>query len=434
MDYLWHCWSCNESKGPSGDAVVWANRGGSKTLLGAAATLLDCLFLQGCSVRILAGSLDQSNRMYEYLVGLIGRGFENMVRGRILKESCEFVNGSSAAVLSQSARSVRGRHIHKLRCDEIELFDEDVFAAAKFVTKSSPGIKGAMETLSTMHRPGGIMNRVINETLESGAARVFKWCMWEVIERCNGRSCSRCPLWSDCGGKAKKARGYLSIDDCISQMRRSSRAGFEAEMLCLKPNLENTVFGDFDTDVHVSAAEISSTDPLYRAIDFGFVNPFVCLFIQVGEDGVVRVVDEYVRRRAGIAEHVKEIRLRTGRKEEQVAGTYCDPAGAGRNDVTGTSAVSELRAMGVQVSYVRSRIMEGVELIRRALRSGDSKARLVISSRCPNLIEAMKNYHYPADQGSELPLKDGVYDHYIDALRYFFVNYEKKSPATGKVY
>ncbi len=434
MDYLWHCWSCNERNAPSGDAVVWANRAGSKTLLGAAATLLDCLFREGCSVRILAGSLDQSNRMYEYLVQLIHRGFSDMVHGKVLKERCEFVNGSSAAVLAQSARSVRGRHIHKLRCDEIELFDEDVFAAAKFVTKSSPKIKGAMEILSTMHRPGGIMSRVINQTLESGSAQVFKWCMWEVIERCTDRNCSTCPLWSDCGGKAKKARGYLSVDDCISQMRRSSRAGFEAEMLCMKPNLENAVFGDFDTNVHVAPTEINTANPLYRAIDFGFVNPFVCLFIQVGEDGVVRVVDEYVRRRAGIAEHVKEIKLRTDRREEQVAATYCDPAGAGRNDVTGTSAVSELTAMGIRVSYVRSRIMEGIELIRRALRSGDSKARLVISNKCTNLIEAMKNYHYPTDQASELPLKDGVYDHYIDALRYFFVNYEKKSPACGKVY
>ena len=29
--------------------------------------------------------------------------------------------------------------------------------------------------------------------------------------------------------------------------------------------------------------------------DFGFANPFVCLWIQVDENGLVRVVDEYVR-------------------------------------------------------------------------------------------------------------------------------------------
>ena len=38
----------------------------------------------------------------------------------------------------------------------------------------------------------------------------------------------------------------------------------------------------------------------------------------------------------------------------------------------------------------------------------------------------MQCYHYPDNAGqnrsAELPFKDGVYDHPIDALRYFFVN------------
>ena len=50
MDYLWHCYSRDFAFGKSssnGDCVVWANRGGSKTVLGAAATLLDCIFKPG---------------------------------------------------------------------------------------------------------------------------------------------------------------------------------------------------------------------------------------------------------------------------------------------------------------------------------------------------------------------------------------------------
>ncbi|MFN9994008.1 MAG: hypothetical protein ACK54H_11745, partial [Phycisphaerales bacterium] len=37
------------------DCVVWANRGGGKTFLGAVATLLDMLFKPGISIRILGG-------------------------------------------------------------------------------------------------------------------------------------------------------------------------------------------------------------------------------------------------------------------------------------------------------------------------------------------------------------------------------------------
>ena len=43
-----------------GDAVVWANRGGGKTMLGAAATLLDLLFKPGIDIRILGGSRAQT--------------------------------------------------------------------------------------------------------------------------------------------------------------------------------------------------------------------------------------------------------------------------------------------------------------------------------------------------------------------------------------
>jgi len=118
-----------------------------------------------------------------------------------------------------------------------------------------------------------------------------------------------------------------------------------------------------------------------------------------------------------------------------VAATFCDPAGAGVNDVTGTSIVRELRAMGIAVRYRRSNILAGIELIRRAIRDGQGRSSLVISPRCPRLIEAMQCYHYPETAAvGELPLMDGVYDHHIDALRYFFVNYCHNRKATMRPY
>jgi hypothetical protein len=285
-----------------------------------------------------------------------------------------------------------------------------------------------------MHRPYGLMQREVAAAARTGVP-VFKLCLWETVEQCTGRNCSQCPLWGDCQGRAKEACGYLKIDDCITQMRRSSRAGWEAEMLCIRPSLENVVFGEFDPETHVRPVDYDPNLPLYRTLDFGFVNPFVCLWIQVDRDGTVRVIDEYVRSRATIDVHAKEMRMRTPCPEEQVTATFCDPAGAGQNDVTGTSTVRELRSLGIATRYRRSAILEGIELIRRALRSGEGKSALVISPHCPRLIEALQCYHYP-DSGpatGELPFKDGVYDHPIDALRYFFIN-AKSTPATTRRY
>ena len=438
MEYLWDSFSVDfgGSARSNSDAVVWANRGGGKTLLAAVATLLDCVFKPNCDVRILAGSGEQAGRMYEYLRGFLQDGFGEFLDGRILKDKCRFLNGSTVEVLTQSAKSVRGQHIQKLRCDEVDLFDEDVFSAAKFTTQSTSSIKAGIEMVSTMHRPWGLMQKVVSENEKVGSP-VYKWCLWEVIERCVGRNCSQCALWSDCKGCAKGAKGYMKIDDCISSMRRSSRAGWESEMLCLKPSLENAVFSEFDPAVHVREVDFDPDLVVYRSLDFGFVNPFVCLWIQVDGDGVVRVFDEYVCSKATVAANAKEVKKRTPGGEQSVAVTFCDPAGKGKNDVTGTSSISELRSLGIAVRYRRSGIIEGIEQIRRAVRSGDGKSRLIISPRCQKLIEAMKCYHY-RESGSgaigELPVKDGIYDHPIDALRYFFVNYRRNKRIKSRRY
>jgi phage terminase large subunit len=229
----------------------------------------------------------------------------------------------------------------------------------------------------------------------------------------------------------------LKIDDCITVMHRASRAGWEAEMLCKKPSLENMVFDEFDPAIHVKSIDYDADLPLYRALDFGFVNPFVCLWIQVDSDGVVRVIDEYIRSRATIDVHAEEIKSRTPVSEGQVAATFCDPAGKNANDVTGTSVVRELRTMGIVTQYRRSGILEGIELVRRAIRNGEGKSSLLISPRCQRLIEAMRCYHYPersTGSGAELPLKDGLHDHPIDALRYFLINYTRSSKATSRRY
>jgi len=439
MDYLWHSFSADFSDRPlaNADCVVWANRSGGKTELAAIATLLDCIFKPDCQVRILAGSGEQAGRMYEYLTGFLNNGFEDFLSDPVFKTKCRFKNGSAVEVLTQSPASVRGQHIHKLRCDEVELFDEKVFAAAKFTTQSTAGLLGGIETISTMHRPYGLMQKVISSAAKISVP-IFKWCLWEVIERCRDRNCSQCILWGDCQGKAKKAEGYLKIDDCQTMLRRASRAGWEAEMLCKRPSLENVVFNEFDPAVHVKQVEYDRNLVLYRTLDFGFVNPFVCLWIQVDDRGVVRVLDEYVQSRTTIDIHAAEIKARTPGGEGGIAGTFCDPSGSGVNDVTGTSAVRRLRELGIITRYKQSRILEGIELVRRAVRSGDGSSRLIISPKCQRLIEAMSSYHYPHGfvraGGGELPVKDGLYDHPIDALRYFFVNYYSGGKAAIRRY
>jgi len=494
---------------PGRDLVVWASRGGAKTELGSIATHLDSLFRPGCQTRILGGSLDQSQKMYEYLSRKMRGLFAGSLAREPTKRRMRLVNGSAIEVLTQSGRSVRGQRVHRLKCDEVDEFLPEVWQAAQFVTQSGPGSDGEwiaaqMEAFSTMHRPFGPMaelverlgarggvggvehDRGLTPAAREGARRrssrpreragtqevrpaLLTWCLWEVIERCPPeRSCSRCPLWPDCEGRAREAEGYFPIADAIAQKSRASREGWEAEMLCRRPRADRLVFADFEPSRHVAPVAYDPALPLYRALDFGYANPFVCLWVQIKQDcgfriadcglkgnpkdrmpsclaatrrgagifaerpagketdgdadlsGVeVRVIGEYVERERPIGEHLRAMRERD---PGPVVATFADPAGWQRSDVTGTGPCEELARAGLRVRTPRAAILEGVELLRRLLkpRAAGEAAGLVVAPSCRWLVRAFQEYHWRGSRDgtmAERPAKDGA-DHPIDALRY----------------
>ena len=126
---------------------------------------------------------------------------------------------------------------------------------------------------------------------------------------------------------------------------------------------------------------------------------------------------------------VESRRTQDGNEEEQWQVTVMKTVAA-----AGTG-IEELRARNIKVRYRRSSILQGIELIRRAIKSGDGRSKLIISPRCSKLIEALRCYHYPESATpDELPLKDGIYDHPIDALRYFFINHNHSGPTITRSY
>src|SRR5690606_7299407 len=129
-------------------------------------TALDLIFKPGIEVRLLAGSLEQARRMHAHLRDLFDRpGPASMVEGRVTERRLRLTNGSQAEILAQSQTSVRGTRVQKLRCDEVELFDPDVWEAAQLVTRSKEcgpvRVRGSIECLSTMHVPYGIMHDLV---------------------------------------------------------------------------------------------------------------------------------------------------------------------------------------------------------------------------------------------------------------------------------
>jgi len=406
------------------DLLVWANRGGGKTLIAAAASVLDAVFRAPTSIRVLGGSFDQSDRLAEY-IRLMLEANEGLIVGRPTRQRVQVIGGSDIQMLAQSQRAVRGQHVQKIRCDEVDLFDADVWQAVQFATRSWGPARGSIEVLSTLHRPGGLMHKLVEQASAGGKAaggyRLIRWCLWDVIERCPPkRKCRNCPLAEDCRGIARRANGFFRIRDAIAIKARSSRAAWEAEMLCKGARRELSVFGEFDRARHVRRLDYVRDWPTYRAIDFGYRNPFVCLWVQLSPAGAVHVIGEYIRSQQPIARHAAKI---LKRDPGPIAMTYVDPAGRQRESTSGAACTELLAEAGIHCTSRRSTIAEGIELVRAALAPADGDPTLLIDPSCPELIDAFEAYHYGKEGSADAdrPVKDGP-DHLIDALRYFFVN------------
>jgi hypothetical protein len=462
-----------EAGGTGGDCLVWANRGGGKTFLAAVATALDLIFKPGVQVRILAGSLEQGQRMHAHLRRIFERpSLAALVQGRITERRLRLKNGSGVELLSQSMASVRGTRVQKIRCDEVELFDPDVWDAAQLATRSAEcgGVRvpGTIEAFSTMHVPHGLMSRLVAESVR-GSRRLFKWGVVDVLERCGPEHACRidrasspnggasaaeaivCPLWDECRGRAKERAesGHLSVRDAITMKGRVALPIWESEMLCLRPRRTDSVYPEFDPAIHViddaAPALPASRDgieegvgepaTLLASMDFGFRAPTAILWGELRSRGpgltsTLVIVRERIEASIVLARHVEAIAA-----QPRPRWIAVDPAGHQVNDQTGVSNVQLLRDAGLEVRSRQIGIGAGVALVRARLAPADgSPPRLLIHRRCAGLIRALEQYHYdPKRPESPAPVKDDS-DHAADALRYLVVCLDHAYRSTTRTY
>lgn len=483
FDYLYHAYfepgELSTTMAGTRDAIVWANRGGGKTFYAAVATVLDLLFKPGIEVKCLGGSLEQSSRMHEHIRQLLERPALKWLletdepmgksggrsRVGITDRRVVLRNGSRCEILAQSQTAVRGTRPQKLRCDEVELFDPEVWEAAQLVTRSKEcgerRVIGGIEALSTMHEPHGLMMRLLADArtaeqqnsraadvgqacdernsdmscsddllLSAPARRLFRWCALDVLERCPpARDCDACVLLEECRGTAKRrVGGHLLIDDAAQQKRRVDQQTWEAEMLCLRPRRSDAVLPEFDERVHVVDTDpaIGPGGTVVCGMDFGFRAPTVVLWAVVGSDGVVRIVDELVRTETLLESMIDEIRHGRGGRWPTPSWVGVDPAGRQRSEQTGVSCVTMMRRASLSVKTRVVGIEEGLGGVRARLRSAaGGEPRLFVHRRCVELIRCLQGYHYPRDKPEAVkPVKDG-HDHAVDALRYLVVNLDR---------
>lgn len=174
------------------------------------------------------------------------------------------------------------------------------------------------------------------------------------------------------------------------------------------------VYPEFEPARHVLACDPPAGAVSLRGIDFGFTQPFACVWLCVDHDGRISVFDEYFRSGATVLDHAREIL----RRDEALAArgvlrgaSFADPAARAEREA--------LAQCGVPNGPAENALLPGISRVRQALLPrADGRPGLVVHPRCVNLIREFEGYIYEelTRAGEPLPVKGD--DHALDALRY----------------
>jgi len=230
-------------------------------------------------------------------------------------------------------------------------------------------------------------------------------------ERIKGLPDSDAVFYADLNDNRKSRGGYVDdheIDLRISQWPEEVR---ETRIKGHFAAFQGAVYKLFSRDTHVIKPFDIPTDwDLYRAIDWGFNNPFVCLWLARDPDRRWYVYAEHYKAQETLAYHAERIKQVSGSDRYRI--TWADHDAQDRY---------EFEKLDIRTTPAKKDIHLGIEAVQACLKiQGDGRSRLFIFKTCPNTIREMTGYKWA--EGSETrdpkdePLK--INDHCPDCVRY----------------
>lgn len=237
-------------------------------------------------------------------------------------------------------------------------------------------------------------------------------------------------LWDRASGAWTEAgRSYIARLDGLTGVRKP-RLRFGKWV-----QAEGAVYDDWDRQKHlVDRREIPADWRRIRAIDFGYSNPFVCLWIAIDDDGRMYVYREIYRTRRTVKVHAAEIRRLSG--DERYEFTVADHDAEDR---------ATLLENGIATIAADKAIRPGIEAVQERLKvAGDGRPRLFVLRDAPverdetldeakkpcSIVEEFDGYCWTKG-GDGKPVKEEpvkLNDHALDALRYATMAVDHKVP------
>lgn len=240
-------------------------------------------------------------------------------------------------------------------------------------------------------------------------------------------------LYKNPGNKFTCALLHFTADPSGAD-EESRKSGMEDSRFAREHNLDfsswagKAVYAGFN-ESHVQPVWPDPNFPVLRGWDFGFHHP-ACVWSQ--SHGGFWVVGEVMGQDQTLDSFVKDVVLPyqavlfpEGPSEWKFID-YGDIAGKQITDKSDFTSFAILSNYGIFPIGKKTAIEQGLTLIRQKIVS----AELQVHPRCRILVEGFKGgYRYPepsvAIPDPLFPMKDGFYDHLMDALRYVVVcNYD----------
>ncbi len=227
-------------------------------------------------------------------------------------------------------------------------------------------------------------------------------------------------LWDEeASGWTEFGRAYIAKLDLLTGVRYLRlRKGIWAAA-------EGMVYEDWDAAVHyIDPFPIPADWRRFRAVDFGYTNPFVCQWWAVDGDGrMYRYREIYMTRRT-VRAHAEAMNVYSA--GERIEATVCDHDAEGR---------ATLEENGIPTVAAKKEISVGIQGVQERLRkAGDGRPRLflmrdalverdqvLVDQKRPTCTEEeIPGYVWPprvdGKAEKEVPVK--LDDHGMDAMRY----------------
>jgi phage terminase large subunit len=226
-------------------------------------------------------------------------------------------------------------------------------------------------------------------------------------------------FYADLNDNRKSRGGYIDdeeidmmIDEWPLEVQETRIKGHFAAFL-------GAVYKTFNRRTHViEPFKIPKTWTKYRVIDWGFNNPFACLWMARDKDRNWYVYREHYAAQQTLAFHAQQIKQQS--KQESYRCTWADHDAQDR---------FEFQQLGINTFPAKKDIHLGIEAVQTALKvQGNGKPRLFIFNTCKNSIREMGGYKW-AEGSEKKDAKDEplqLNDHTCDCIRYAIYAVEGK--------